>query len=222
MICFFGNLIGQDLKKDISDMNSRLENLPDYRIDVEYTAGDTSDFFNEGFASVIVSETGLFYQTDFASMIINAENTIIVNEEEKTLIYSDNEKKKSKKDTPLDKYILQGIDTLLKSADSVYFTISDTKRIYYLRFSHAYFNLVELTFDGVFLSKVIYYYNEEVSGEKGVTAVCKVHVEEAPVYNKELLQTGFYLKEQSNKIYPTGQFTGYLLIYNESIESISN
>lgn len=222
MICFFGSLIGQDLKKDISVMNAHLGDLPVYRLDVEYTAGDTTDFFNEGFASVLVSEKGLFYQTDFASMIINSENTIIVNEEEKTLIYSDNEKTGSKKGTPLDNYILQGIDTLLRSADSVYFTLSDSKRIYHLRFSDAYFNLVEMTFEGTFLTKVVYFYNEDVSGEKGLTAVCKVHIEEAPIYQEKLLLTDFYFKKQNNKIYPTEQFTGYLLIYNESIESISN
>lgn len=220
VIVFGGSVLGQDLKKDISAMNSFLEELTDYRIDVEYAAGDTSDFFDQGSASVIVSGSGMFYQTDFASMIINEKNTIIVNEEERTLIYSDN-KKSSNKGTPISNHIVQGIDTLLQSTDSVYFSFSGNKRVYYLRFTNSYFDLVELTFDDIFLTKVLYFYNEEITGQKGVTAVCNVHVEQHPVYDKNMLLSDFYIKEQKGNIVPTEQFTDYVLVYNESIESIS-
>src|SRR5688572_19586250 len=82
----------QDLRQELAAMNERLEHLADYRITVDYSAGDTSDLSDSGTASVLVSPEGYFYSTEFASMIINEQHTLIVNEEERTLIWSENSK----------------------------------------------------------------------------------------------------------------------------------
>lgn len=209
---------GQDLKQDIAAMNAHLEALPAYRISVDYSAGDTSDFFDQGAASVLVTPGGFFYETEFAEMLINQQHTIIVNEDEHTLIWSDNAQT-SKNSITLTNSVLQGIDTLITSADSVYFSSNGTRRIYHLRFNNAYFNLVELTFEGVYLTNVLYFYNETVVETPGMTAVCHVQVDEHPTYDPQLLTSDFYFVRKNGQLVPTEAFTGYVLIYNESIES---
>jgi len=212
--------LAQDLKQEITAMNAHLEQLTDYRITVDYSAGDTTDFFDQGEASVLVSNSGFFYQTEFASMIINGEHTIIVNEDERALIYSDNQDT-PKKSPSLNDYVLQGMDTLVEQADSIYFSTNGNQRIYHLRFKNGYFNLVECTFEGAYLSKVVYFYNEAIVEEQGLTATCTVHIEEEPVYDKAMLTSDFYLTHKNGAVVPSEHFTGYILIYNESIESFT-
>jgi hypothetical protein len=221
LLFFAGALLtgrAQDLRQELTAMNGRLEQLTDYRITVDYTAGDTSDLSDSGTASVLVSPGGYFYNTEFASMIVNEKHTLIVNEEERTLIWSENRKANKKKPSATGT-VLQGIDTLIASADSVYFTVNGTDRIYHLRFHGSYFDLVELTFRENFLSHVLYFYNPEVSGGPGVTASCNVQIDEHPVYDKQLLETDFYLTQQDGATLPTAPFTGYVLIHNPSFES---
>lgn len=215
-IAFTG--FGQDLKQEIAAMNAHLETLPDYRISVDYSAGDTSDFFDQGSASVLVAPGGFFYQTEFAAMLINQQHTVIVNEDERTLIYSDNTTAPKHSPT-LANSVLQGIDTLVTSADSVYFTANGSQRIYHLRFTNAYFDLVELTFEGLYLTQVLYFYNEAVTQEQGLTAICHVQVEEHPTYDPQLLTSGFYFTLNNGQAVPTAAFTDYVLIYNEAIET---
>lgn len=221
-IFFAGTILtgrAQDLKQDLAVMNAHLEQLPDYRISVDYSAGDTSDLSDSGSASVLVSPKDYFYLTEFASMIINEQHTIIVNEEERTLIWSENQQR-SKHDKPLNTSLLEGIDTLIASADSVYFTPNGNKRTYHLRFNNSYFDLVELTFEGLYLSHVLYFYNPAVSGEQGLTASCSVRIEEHPDYDRQLLTSDFYFTQlKGGNALPTEAFTGYVLIYNASIES---
>jgi hypothetical protein len=199
-------------------MYDRLENLSDYRINVHYAAGDTSDFFDQGDASVLVGKEGLFYQTPFAFMIINDTHTFILNEEEKMLLYGDN-KAVSGKTRPIQNYVLSGLDTLIETADSVYFSKQDNKRTYYLRFTSSYFDLISLSFSEYYLSEVVYYYNAEQSGESGMTANCQISIDENPEYDHNLLTSTYYITQSNGQVTPTETFTGYVLVYNESIES---
>jgi hypothetical protein len=216
--CLCTGSFAQDLKQELTNMNLRLDSLPDYRITVQYAAGDTSDFFDDGTASVIVSPDGYFYHTDFAEMVINRQHLLIINEEERTMIWSENQSEVISQVHQLPS-MLQGIDTLIAAADSVYSAANGQDRNYYLRFTNGYFTLVELTFRGPFLSQVNYHYNETVSGTPGITAVCHIAIDEHPVYDKQLLSSDFYLLQSPDAVVPTEQFKGYILIYNESIDS---
>lgn len=213
-----GTVFGQDLKTEIAAMHERLAGLENYRLTVRYAAGDTADFFDQGNASVLVTPQGYFYQTDFAEMIINQQHTFIINEEERTLIYSDNVQH-PKKTVALNESILQGIDTLIATADSVYFTPNGDQQVYHLRFKNSYFNLVELTFKGNYLQKVLYFYNEAFVEQAGMTAVCYMEVDEHPEYDKALLLSDYYIHQTNGGVVPSESFTGYVLVYNETIES---
>lgn len=197
-------------------MYTRLDGLKEYRLVVDYAAGDTSDLFEQGEASVLVTPKGYLYNTDFAEMVINAKHTILINEAERTMVYSDNQKSKQK--TNMNELLLEGIDTLVGKADSVYFTLNGSERVYHLRFSNSYFDVVELTFTGSYLSKAVYFYNAAVAETAGMTAVCNMKVEEQPVYDARMLESQFYFTGAREKAVPTDTFTGYVLIYNTSFE----
>lgn len=215
---FCSAALNAQIKAEMQRMQERLSTLDSYRVNVTYAAGDTSDFFDEGNASVLVGKEGLFYQTPFALMIINQEHTFILNEDEKMLLYGDN-KSVSRKVRPVQEYILNGMDTLIAQTDSVYVTEKGGKRTYFLRFSNNYFDLIEMSFKGDYLSEVTYYYNKEYAGESGVTAHCEVTIDENPTYDPLLLQSTYYITSTTGQTTPTEQFKGYVLVYNESIES---
>lgn len=209
----------QDLKKDILEMNLELKRLGEYKITVEYSVGDSVEFIDQGTASVLMAVDGLFYKTEFAEMIINPANTIIVNEEERTVIYSDN-KSEPKNKLSVEDILLNGMDSLIESSDSIYFTQAGLNdKTYYIRFSNKYYDLIELTFNGNFLSKVIYYYNETFAGDAGLIATNDISFDFEPNFNNQLFSTNYYLKNENGTIKPTEEFLGYVLIYNQSIES---
>lgn len=217
----FGTTVAQDLKKDIQQMNEHLNDLSHFQMEVVYSAGDTTDLLEEGSVSVYVSKEGLFYNMDESSIIINEKNTIIISDEEKSIIYSDNSTQKSKKGFDIQKQILKGLDTLIANVDSVYFADNNGLKTYYLRAKDHYFNLIELEFSGVYLTKITYYYNSKfVEDKEGLKAINKITINENPVFDKQLLETGTYFKSENGTLIPSEEFKNYILIYNESSEEI--
>lgn len=208
----------QDLKQEIAAMNAYLGTLKSYRMTVAYAAGDSTDFSDEGIASVLVGPEGFFYSTGFAEMIINPSHTIIVNEEDRTLICSENSKGK-RRNASVGNTLLEGVDTLVAAADTVYFLNNGDERLYVLRLEKSYFHLVEMSFRGKILEKVVYHYNGDAIDREGVKAVCHVSLEENPEYDPHLLQSDFYFRKSNGSLQPTETFNGYLLLMNESTES---
>ena len=211
----------QDLKASMELMYEKLNKHDNYRLTVNYSAGDTTDAFNSGAASVLVSDKGMFYLTDFATMMVNNDKMIIVNAEDKTLIYSDNSKydKKNHSNYAYSNILLNGIDSLITTADSVYFAIKGDKPCYFLRFKNQYFNLIEIVFKDNIISEVLYYYNDTFVEEQGLTAKCKLYFEGNPVFDPNLLETNYYLTYGNGAYSPTEEFRNYVLIYNESTDS---
>lgn len=212
------NLKAQDLKKDMLEMNRYLMGLQDFRLTVDYQVEDSLK--EGGSVSVFVSEKGLFYQLEGAEILINHQNTIIVDEQNRSLIYSNNETKKGKKRFQVEEDLLKGLDTLIAAADSVYFQkTNEDKRMYFLRLPKQYFSLVEITFKGKMIEKVSYHYNPDfIDGQQGVRTVNHLKVEEKPEMDLQLLDSAFYLKKEGEEVLPTENFKNYILVFNESSE----
>jgi|GEM_PF-2676869 len=215
----------QDLHQELDAMGQYLNGLDAYRLDVAYrTSGDTSGLFNtQGQASVYATSAGLFYQTEFANLIINQSHTFVVNAAEKSIIYSHNSP--VPKGAPfLRDQLLLGVDSLIAQADSVYFSQSGDQRIYHLRLPGQYIDLLELAFSGKFLEKVTYFYNPAYTdGVTGLQASCIVQVDEHPIFDPQLLSSSFYIIPAGGDTYqPAAHFAGYFLTYNASLEEITH
>lgn len=212
-------LFGQDLKKDILDMHSYIDKLEEFQMTVVYAGGDTNDLNEEGIVSVFVSKEGIFYNLEESSIVINESNVILVNDEEKTLIYSNNIKTKKKfREFDFQKNMIKGLDSIISNADSIYYADNNGSKTYYLRDKDGYFNLIEMQFSGVFLNQIIYYYNPVFVEEVGLKAINKIKIIEKPVFDKQLLKTVWYYTILNGETVPTETFKNYILIYNESSE----
>lgn len=217
---FSGTLLAQDLKKDLLKMNDYMNKLTRFQMNIIYSAGDTTDLKEEGEVSVFVAPEGLFYNMEATNIVINEQNTIMLDDEEHTVIYSDNAKtKKQRKEFDFQKQLLSGLDSLIGGADSVYFALNGTNKTYYLRNQDGYFNLIEIQFTGTLMSQIIYYYNpSHVDNEVGLKAINRIEVVENPTFDLSLLKTEKYYTIQNGTTVPTEEFKNYILIYNESGE----
>ncbi len=208
----------QDLNKEFEKMNSYLSTLKNYSLSVDYQVGDASEP-DSGKVSVIVSPEGLFYDFGSSKMIINHSNTILIEGQSKTIIYSDNKEVKLKKSISLSEQMIRGIDTLVSKSDSISFYLNGKSRVYNLRFENGYFNLVQLEFQEHILTKVIYYYNSDFVHKEGLKTICFMKVEENIDIQKHFFQTSYYIKENNGTMVPSSNFNNYLIIYNESLEN---
>lgn len=220
ILCLGANLgFGQNLREEFVAMNEYLGSLSNYRLGVSYSAGNEEES-DEGDVSVVVDNRGLFYHLGTSKLIINKQHTILVDDSDHLLVYSDNQEvKKPNESFSLADQMLRGIDTLVQSADSIYFHTEDGRRIYTVRFTDAYFDLIQLSFEGKILREIEYFYNEAYVDEKGLRAKCNVTLEPNVTIDATLLQTSFYLREQNGEYVPSDNFNNYLIIYNESLES---
>lgn len=210
-------LYSQDLKKDLIQMNQHLNTLSSFTLDVNYSVNDSLN--EQGFVSVYRNVDGLFYQIGKTNMIINQTNTLIIDNENKSIIYSINTVKKSKENFNVQKSMLKGLDSLIANVDSVYYALNNSKKTYYLRSKDNYFDLIEIEFSNEMIDLVTYYYNPKfVDDQVGLKAVNKLKLEENPSFDQKLLDTGFYLQLVNGEYQPTGEFKNYLLIYNESAD----
>ncbi len=213
-------VFSQDLSLEFERMYKKLEKLSTFEFLVDYAVNDTSDFTSQnGRLSVLITPDGYFYKTEFGEILVNKANTLIINEEERTIIYSDNQSLKKKEESYSFSTILGGLDSLIAHSDSIYFSFDGVDRIYYIRSNQSYFNLIELRFNGDMLSTVDYYYNSEIIEKEGVRATNKVLLDEHPVFDPGIFQTTFYFTIQNNKVIPTDNFSGYGFVYNESAET---
>lgn len=218
LLCTF-SVAAQDLRAEFETMNSHLIALENYRMTVDYRAGDDKEEFDKGIVSVFVGAEGMFYSMKGASIAMNKENVILIDEEERSIIYSDNQKVKKKESMFLTDYVLKGIDSLISQSDSITFFEEGKHRVYNVRQPHGYFNLVQIKFAGKTLSEVVYHYNSDFIEEEGMTSVCKVDIEENIEFDSKYLSTEFYITERNGAMVPSTYFDNYLIIYNESLEN---
>lgn len=207
----------QDLKQDLLQMNKYLNDLSSFRLEVNYEVQDSIK--EEGSVSVVKCSEGLFYQMDGTSIVINEQNTLIVDDQKRTIIYSENLKKKNKRKFDVQKNLLTGLDSLITQMDSIYFMQKDDKKMYYLRSKEAYFNLIEIEFSEKVMDKVIYHYNPKYVDEQvGLKAVNTLNFIETPEFDRKLLQTSFYMELVDTIYHPTESFKNYLLILNANAD----
>ncbi len=223
LLVFFGFVFhsqGQELVSEFKTMYSKLEKLRNFRFEVKYSTNDTTGIDDEGVVSVLVTPKGYFYQTGFCEILINENHTILINDEDRMIIYSDNKKLNKKEEKMTFSNLLQGVDTLVSSADSIYFSFDGLERVYYLRFSNQYFELVELRFSGDMLKHIDYYYNEAMVEVAGMKASNDIKLIENPEYEEAIFTSEFYFTYQNKKNIPTETFSGYGITYNESTEDL--
>lgn len=213
-------IFAQNLSKEFEQIYDKLDKLKTFQFIVNYSSNDTLEFSEKGTVNVLVTPDGYFYQTDFCEMIINKEHTIIINDEDHQILYSKNEKLENKDQSVTTGMLLNQIDTLVTKADSIYFSFDGLDRVYYLRFAHQYFDLVELRFTGEMLHQIDYYYNTDFVGNKGLKARNKIIFIENPEYNSRILRTDFYFVEKNKMIIPTEEFSTYRIQQSESANSI--
>lgn len=208
---------GQDIRKEFIAMNEHLATLNNYRLDVDYSAGEGEEG-EQGKVSVVVDPRGLFYHLGEAKMIINNKNTILIDDKERMLVYSDNQRIRGNESFLLTDNLIKGIDSLVDQSDTITFFLNQGVRTYNLRFVNRYFDLVQLEFEKEVLSKVIYYYNEDFVDSKGLVATCNMTLSENITFDPLYFQTAFYLTDQNGTMVPSENFNNYLIIYNEALE----
>ncbi len=216
----FFHSYSQDLSQEFKHMYAKLEQLHTFRLEVQYATNDTTGLSDEGLLSVLITPKGYFYQTGFCELLINQDHTILINDEDRMIIYSDNRKLEKKEERMSFSNLLQGVDTMISSADSVYFSFDGLERVYHLRFSGQYFDLVELRFSGDLLKHIDYYYNPDMVEMNGMKASNDIVLIENPEYDPALFNSSFYFTEQANKRIPTETFSGYGITYNESTNQL--
>lgn len=217
-VFFFNSFVfGQDLKKDLIQTNQYLNNLSNFSLEVNYAVNDSLN--EQGSVSVYRSNEGFFYTMGSTNIVINQKNTLIIDNEQHTIIYSNNVNRKDNKKFDVQKSLLKGLDTLIAKVDSIYFTIQNDKKTYFLRSEKSYFNLIEIQFSKEMINQVVYYYNPDfVEGEIGLKAINNLKVEENPAFDQKLLTSNFYLQMVNGSYQPTEEFKKYILIYNESAD----
>ncbi|WP_300663072.1 hypothetical protein [Fluviicola sp.] len=208
----------QELSQEFKNMYAKLEKLNTFQFVVDYTSNDTTEFTEEGKISVLITPQGYFYQTPFCEVLINAKNTILINDEDRMIIYSENRQLEKKEETFSFAHLIKGVDTLAAKADSVYFSFDGLERVYHLRFANQYFDLIELRFAGDLLKHVDYYYNERLVERSGIKATNEITLIENPTYNTAIFDTDFYFTNQNGKMVPTESFSSYGIVYNESTD----
>ncbi len=218
VLCSFSG-ISQDLRREFESMNEHISTLSNYRLSVKYLAKGASDIIDEGVVSVFVDSSGLFYNLGSSSIVINHEKMILLDDNDRTIIYSDNQKVKKRKSVALLDNMMVGIDTLISSSDSITFYNVGGVSTYNLRFTNSYFDLVQVSFENHVISKIEYYYNSDIIDEEGVKTTCEVLFEENVKFDHNYLNTAFYMTEKDGKLIPSQNFNNYLIIYNESLES---
>ncbi len=215
-----GMLFAQDLSKEFQQIYSKLDQLKTFQFVVDYSSNDTSEFKEEGGISVLFTPDGYFYQTNFCELVINKGNTILIDEDERIIRYSQNEELDKSVQSVTTGMLLNQIDTLVTKADSVYFSFDGLDRVYYLRFANQYFNLVEMRFSGDMLKHIDYYYNSDFVGTKGLKVSNKITLNTQPVFDPNILRTDFYFVEKDNQIIPKEDFASYRIEKSESVNSI--
>lgn len=212
-------LSAQNLKKDCEAMYGYLGTLQNYRMTVGYSTNDTTEFQEAGSASVFVCHEGLFYNLQSALIMINSATTIVVDSDENTIIYADNEEVKKKDLLDVTEILLNGIDTLSANSDTITYYALNDKRTYTIRYANAYFNLIEVVFGEKMIERIVYHYNSDFIGEQGLQVECEVSLEENIDFDKKLLQKDFYLFTENGQTRPSENFTNYLIVYNESVSN---
>lgn len=220
IIFFCPFLFAQNLSNEFKQIYNKLDQLNTFQFIIDYSSNDTAEFTEQGRVNVLLTPDGYFYQTDFCEMIINKDNTIIVNDEDRQILYSKNEKLDKVNKVVTTGMLLDQIDTLVTKADSIYFSFDGLDRVYYLRFAHQYFNLVELRFNNDMLAQIDYYYNSDFVGSKGLSARNKISFIENPEYDSSILKTDFYFIEKNKIIIPTEEFASYHIQESESANAI--
>lgn len=211
-------LQAQDLKEEFARMNNFLNEKSSYKLSVQYKAGN-EDQEEQGLVSVVVHSKGLFYDIDGSHMMINEEYTILVDDQERMLIYSENQEVKKRNSFSFSNQLLKGIDTLVANSDSVMFTSSGDIRTYTLRFESSYFDLIQLHFSEQMLKEVEYFYNEEFVHEVGVRTTCAVSLDSETTIDERAFDTAFYILSKNGTMVPTEKFSNYLITHNEALES---
>lgn len=211
-------LRAQDLKKEFTQMNDFLNEMSAYKLSVQYTAGNEEQT-EQGLVSVVVHPKGLFYDIDRSHMMINEDYTVLIDDQERMLVYSENQEVKRRKSFSFSDQLLKGIDTLMANSDSVMFSQDEKVRTYTLRFENSYFDLIQLHFEGQMLGKVEYFYNEEFIHEIGVRTTCLVTLDRETTIDEKVFDTSFYITENNGTIVPTEKFSNYLITHNEALES---
>lgn len=211
---------GQDLRNEFVQMHIFLEKQESFEIKVNYSADDTQKVEN-GNVSVVATSDGLLYSFGAGvSLMINKENTVLIEPKEKQLVYSNNQKVKKQKSFTLVDKMLQGIDTLMVRCDTISFYKEGEQRVYNLRFDNAYFDLVQLYFLDNFISKAVYFYNDKFVDFSGAKTVCDLQLETSLEIDDQLFETTFYLKEEAGIMTASENFKNYKIVYNESLEEI--
>lgn len=224
LVCFMivlgscGCLSAQDLKKEFIQMDEHLSSFESYKLSVRYTAGN-EEKTDEGLVSVIVSPLGLFYDIDRSHMMINETHTILVDDQEKMLIYSENVEIKTRKSFSFSDQLLKGIDTLVAKSDTTLFYSTGEKRTYTLRFTNSYFDLIQLNFEQRLLTEVVYFYNESFVHEAGLRTTCLVSLEAGVEVDPSIFNSSFYFTDTNGTLVPTENFNNYLITRNEALET---
>lgn len=210
----------QDLRSEFVQMNEYLEELVQFKISVNYSADDTQEV-EKGTISAVVHPKGLLYSLGEGSgMMVNKKNTVLIEPSEQQLVYSNNQKVKEDKSISLIDKMLQGIDTLIARCDTVIFHREGDQRVYNLRFKNAYFDLVQLYFTDRFISKAVYFYNEEFVEYSGSRATCNLWIDPEVEIDEELFETSYYLEKEAGQMKASEKFKNYKIVYNESLEEI--
>lgn len=210
----------QNLREEIVEMNEYLGALDSYQMSVEYLAAEGTELEEKGKVSVMVSELGLFYDLGVGSkMIVNEDKIILVDDAERSIMYAENKRVRRRKSVNMLDQVIQGMDTLIVKADTMLFTEHGGTREYSLRFDNAYFDLVQLRFEGSLLKEVQYFYNSDHVDAVGIENICLVSYKENPVWDELFFNTDFYLQELNGTLVPSEKFNNYLIIYNGSLEN---
>lgn len=209
----------QNLHKEFEEMNDYLKSLSGYSLQVSYNASSAEEIIEEGDVSVYVNSAGLLYRMGPSTMMINDEFVILVEDEDHTLIFSENQKVSKRKSVDLMDQMLIGIDSLITSADTIIYYQFEDNRKYTIRNEKAYFNMVEVSFKGKVVSKVDYYYNSDFVEESGIKTTCLVRFADKSTADSQFLDTNYYISEQNGEYVPSENFPNYILIYNEADEN---
>ena len=221
VIIFFCPFVSaQNLSNEFKQIYNKLDQLNTFQFMVDYSSNDTAEFTEQGRINVLFTPEGYFYQTEFCEMVINKEHTIIINDQDRQILYSQNENLDKTSKSVTTGMLLNQIDTLVTKADSIYFSFDGLDRVYYLRFANQYFNLVELRFAGEMLNQIDYYYNSDFVGSKGLKARNEITFIENPEYDSRILKTDFYFVEKNKTMIPTEEFSSYRVQQSESANSI--
>ncbi len=205
----------QNLKTDLQKMKNAYTEAKGFQTEVDVKIYQEEKFIGTKKAMIKKTKENYFYTVDDISILLNEEYSVMINKKQKVIVFGKKEAGASDLYATVDQFKLEQMDSLFnKNKEWEFKGITNQQKHYTLKNKEDLISKTELFINekNHTIQKVIFYYNEELSGGKNMVVINYKNTKINPAFSKDVFSETNYIKNVNGAWITTASYKDYDLI----------